>query len=162
MFCLMTHRHSWNYFDFNQSYLAKGKIAPVVLLLHEAKQKNMILHGRISTGSDWWFSKICGSGRDRIQFDRIRTGIGLKNFPVRSSLPVRQNRKFAPILIITETKNAYFFVCKRTGFVHHELRDFVKMTLTRVTIFLKVTRVKSGVKRNFWLVIIFKLFYFSE
>jgi len=27
----------WNYFAFNQSYLAKGKIAPVVLLFHEAK-----------------------------------------------------------------------------------------------------------------------------
>jgi len=37
LFCLMTQRHSWNYFAFNQSYLAKGKIAAVVLLLHEAK-----------------------------------------------------------------------------------------------------------------------------
>jgi len=45
----------------------------------------------------------------------------------------RQNRKFPPIWIITEAKNAYFFVCKRTGFVHQELRDFVKMTLTRVS-----------------------------
>jgi len=35
-------------------------------------------------------------------------------------------------LIITEAKNAHFFVCKRSGFVHQELRDFVKMTLTRV------------------------------
>jgi len=43
-----------------------------------------------------------------------------------------QNRKFPPILIITEAKNAYFFVYKRTGFVHQELRDFVKMTLSRV------------------------------
>jgi len=45
----------------------------------------------------------------------------------------RQNRKFPPILIIAEAKNAHFFVCKRTGFVHQELRDFVKMTLTRVS-----------------------------
>jgi len=46
-----------------------------------------------------------------------------------------QNRKLiieAIILIITEAKNAYFFVCKRTGFVHQELRDFVKMTLNWV------------------------------
>ena len=28
-----------------------------------------------------------GSGLDRIQFHRIRTGLGLKNFTVRSSLP---------------------------------------------------------------------------
>jgi len=60
-----------------------------------------------------------------------------------------------PILIITEAKNAHFFVCKRTGFVHQGLRDFVKMTLTRVesfcekrdssrvTIFLVVTQVES-------------------
>jgi len=44
----------------------------------------------------------------------------------------KQNRKFAPILIIIEAKNAHFFVCKRTGFVHQELKDIVKMTLTRV------------------------------
>jgi len=47
--------------------------------------------------------------------------------------PYRQSRKFPPILIITEAKNAYFFVCKPTGFVHQELRDFVKRTLTRVS-----------------------------
>jgi len=71
----------------------------------------------------------------------------------------RQNRKFPPILIITEAKNAHFFLCKPIGFVHQELRDFVKMTLTRVssrvqsfcekrdsigvTIFLNVTRLES-------------------
>jgi len=32
------------------------------------------------------FQKFCGSGLDRIQFYRIRTGPGLKNFTVRSSL----------------------------------------------------------------------------
>jgi len=46
----------------------------------------MILHWQIRTESDWWFSKICGSGLDRIQFYRIRTGLGLKNFTVYSSL----------------------------------------------------------------------------
>ena len=45
----------------------------------------------------------------------------------------RQNRKFALILIITEAKNAHFFKCKRTGFVHPRLRDFVKITLTQVS-----------------------------
>jgi len=43
-----------------------------------------------------------------------------------------QSRKFAPILIIILTKNAHFFVCRQTRFVHHRLRNFVKMTLTRV------------------------------
>ena len=45
----------------------------------------------------------------------------------------RQIRNFAPILIITEAKNANFFMCKRTEFVHEELRDFVKMTLARLS-----------------------------
>jgi len=36
----------------NQSYLVEGKIASGVLLPHEAKQKFMILHGQIRTGSD--------------------------------------------------------------------------------------------------------------
>jgi len=35
----------------------------------------------------------------------------------------RQNRKFAPILVITEAKNAFFFKCTRSGFVYQELRD---------------------------------------
>jgi len=33
----MRQKHGWNYFAFNQSSLAKGKIAPVVLLPHAAK-----------------------------------------------------------------------------------------------------------------------------
>ena len=47
-------------------------------------------------------------------------------------LDTRQ-RKFEPILIITEAKNAHFFVYKQTGFVHQRLRYFVKMTLTGVS-----------------------------
>jgi len=39
-----------NYFAFNQLYLAKGKIAPIVLLPHETKQKNMMLHWQFRTG----------------------------------------------------------------------------------------------------------------
>jgi len=35
----MRQNHCWNYFAFNQSYLAKGKIAPAVPLPHEAKEK---------------------------------------------------------------------------------------------------------------------------
>jgi len=45
---MMKQEHCWNYFAFNQSYLAEGKIAPVVLLLYEAKQKYLVLHGQIS------------------------------------------------------------------------------------------------------------------
>jgi len=44
-----------------------------------------------------------------------------------------QNRKFAPILIITAPKNGHFFVCKQTGFVDQRLWGFAKMTLTRVS-----------------------------
>jgi len=44
-----------------------------------------------------------------------------------------QNRKFAPILIITGPKSDHFFVCKQTGFVDQRLWDFAKMTLTRVS-----------------------------
>jgi len=52
LFYLMRQKHCWNYFAFNQSYLANGKMAPVVLLPHEAKYKYMILHWRIRTASD--------------------------------------------------------------------------------------------------------------
>ena len=86
LFCLIMQKHCWNYFAFNQSYLAKSKIAPVVVLPHEAKYKYMILHSRIRTGSDWWFSKILRirTGSDSILSDQA--GLGLKNFTVRSSL----------------------------------------------------------------------------
>jgi len=38
------------------------------------------------------FQNFCGSGLDRIQFYRIRTGLGLKNFTVRSSLENKRVR----------------------------------------------------------------------
>jgi len=38
---------------------------------------------------DWWFSQVCGSGLDRIQFHQIRAGLGRKNFTVCSSLTSR-------------------------------------------------------------------------
>ena len=58
-----------------------------VYFASRGKIKYMVLHGQIRTGSDWWFSKtLCGSGLHRNQLLRIRIGLGLKNFPVRSSL----------------------------------------------------------------------------
>jgi len=40
------------------------------------------------SGLDWTdeFQKFCGAGLDRIQFLRIKIGLGLKNFTVYSSL----------------------------------------------------------------------------
>jgi len=35
----MRQKLCWSYFAFNQSYLAKGKITPAVLLPHEVKEK---------------------------------------------------------------------------------------------------------------------------
>ena len=75
-----------DYFVFNQSYLAESKMAPIVLLPQEAKQKCMILHWRARLDRTDNFQKLCGSGLDWIQYHRIRTGVGLKNFTVRSSL----------------------------------------------------------------------------
>jgi len=56
-------------------------------------------------------------------------------WPLRYSITrlESQNRKFAPIFIITGPKNDHFFVCKQTGFVNEKLWDFAKMTLTRVS-----------------------------
>jgi len=34
----MRQKHCWNYFDFYQSCLSKGKIAPVVFLYDETKK----------------------------------------------------------------------------------------------------------------------------
>jgi len=81
LLCLMRQKLCWNYFAFNQSYLTKGKIALVVICFMK----------QIRTGSDWWVSKMCGSGLGRIQFYRIRSGLGLKNFTVRSSLDFTQS-----------------------------------------------------------------------
>jgi len=46
----MIQQHCWNNFAFNQSYVAEGKIALVIVLPHEAKYIHMILHWRIRTG----------------------------------------------------------------------------------------------------------------
>jgi len=49
------------YFAFNQSYLAKGKIAPVILLPHKAKQKYMIYIDGSGLDRSDDFQKFCGS-----------------------------------------------------------------------------------------------------
>jgi len=69
-----------------------------------------------------------------------------------------QNRKLAPILIITGPKNDHFFVCEQTGFVDQKLWDIAKMTLTRVSSYWlwlesshsvkKVTRVRVTKNRD--------------
>ena len=67
----MRQKHCWNHFAFNQSYLAEGKIAPVILLPHQAKQKHMILHWRITTGSYWCFQNLrIGTWSDSISSDQ--------------------------------------------------------------------------------------------
>jgi len=48
----------------------------------------MILHWRIRTGSDWWFSKNLRIRTGSDSISSVRTGLGLKNFTVRSSLTV--------------------------------------------------------------------------
>ena len=49
----------------------------------------MVLHWRTELDRTDDFKKFCRSGLDWIQFYRIRTGLGLKNFTVRSSLLAR-------------------------------------------------------------------------
>jgi len=78
--------HRWHYFPFKQLYLAKGKIAQAVLLPHEAKYNTQFYIGRSGLDRTHDFQKFGGSGLDWIQFCRSRTGLGLKNFTIRSSL----------------------------------------------------------------------------
>jgi len=58
----------------------------LVLLSPEAKEKFIILHWRTGLDRTDDFQKFCESGLDRIHFYRISTGLGLKNFTVRSLL----------------------------------------------------------------------------
>jgi len=57
LFCLMRQKHYWNYFAFNQSYLAKAKIAPVVLLPH-------VISLVVWADQDWIGFNFIGSGLD--------------------------------------------------------------------------------------------------
>jgi len=65
--------------------LAEGKIAPAVLLRHEAKEKKNdftmadqdwigLMIFKNFANQDWIGFNFIGSGLDRIQFYRIRTG----------------------------------------------------------------------------------------
>jgi len=58
-------------------------------ILPEAKESLELFCLQPNTIDD--FQKFCRSGLDRIQFYRIRTGLGLKNFTVRSSLALTEN-----------------------------------------------------------------------
>jgi len=82
----MSQEHRWHYFALNQLYLSKGKITPIVLLPHEAKYNTRFYMGGSGLDRTHDFQKFCGSGRDRIQFCRIMTGLVLRNFTVRSSM----------------------------------------------------------------------------
>ena len=66
-------------------YLVEGKIAPEVILPHEAKYMFSYIGGSGLDRTDD-FQKFCGTGLDRIQFFRIRIGLGQKILSVRSSL----------------------------------------------------------------------------
>jgi len=57
---------------------------------HEANKNSLFYMGRSGLERTDHFQKFCGSGLDWIQFYRIRTGLGLKNSTVRSSLPITQ------------------------------------------------------------------------
>jgi len=85
----MRQKHCWgNYFAFKQSYLAKGKIAPVAywfcLMRHNKNTRLYMGASGLDRTDD--FERFCGSGLDRIQFYRISTGLGLKKFTVCSCL----------------------------------------------------------------------------
>ena len=58
------------------------------------------------------FQKVCRSGLDRIQFYRIRTGLGLKNFTVRLSLLVTSH---SSMLIIVRCSPTQFYIWQKTG-----------------------------------------------
>ena len=96
LFCLMRQKHSWNYFaslgkstvgtilpSTNRIWLKAKQLQEFFCLIRQ--NKNFCTGG---SGLDrtYDFQKFCGSGLDRIQFYRIRTGLGQKNFTVRSSL----------------------------------------------------------------------------
>jgi len=71
VFCLQPIKTGKRQNSSSSSFASWGKI------------KYMILHWQIKTD---YFQKFCRSGLDRIHFYRIRTGLRLKNFTVRSSL----------------------------------------------------------------------------
>jgi len=64
----------------------------VSILPHEAKQNAWFYTGESGLDRTDDFQKFCGSGLDRIQLLRIRIGLGLNNFTVRSSLMASWHR----------------------------------------------------------------------
>ena len=86
----------------------------------------------------WWCvnrSIVCPSDPQLKENLRSTSVQVMNTWPLGYSMTRResQNRKFAPILIITGPKNDHFFVCKQTGFVNQRLWDSPKMILTRVS-----------------------------
>jgi len=73
-FCLQSIIFGWRQNSSSNSFASSGKTKTHDFTLAD--------HDRIVL----MIFKICGSGLDRIQFHRIRTGLGLKNFTVCSSL----------------------------------------------------------------------------
>ena len=71
--CASYKKLCWDYFAFNQSYLLKGKIAPVVLLPHDAKK----IHDFTLADQDWIGLMIFKTFADQdwIEFNFIRSGL---------------------------------------------------------------------------------------
>jgi len=71
LFCLMRQKHCWNYFAFNQSYLVKGKIAPVTF----ASRGKIKIHGFTLADQDWIGLVIFKNFADQdwIRFNFIRS-----------------------------------------------------------------------------------------
>ena len=67
------------------------------------------------------FQKMCGSGLDRIQFLQIRTALGLKNFPVRSSLSHSRNSPWARFIVLLVP----VFIFHGTGFLFFVVPVFI-------------------------------------
>jgi len=61
------------------------------------------------------FEKFCGSGLDRIQLYRIRTGLGLKNFTVRSSLLANRSGTGSRVAELTLAWFCVFLLQSRSG-----------------------------------------------
>ena len=87
-----SQQRSFETVSFNQSYLAEGKIAPGVILPQKANLNTTFYIGGSGLDRTDDFQKFGGLGLDRIQFYRTRTGLRLKNFTVRSSLPCATKR----------------------------------------------------------------------
>jgi len=75
LFCLQPIRFGWKQNSFSGAFASWSKI-----------KIHYFTWGGSGLDRTDHFQKFCGSGLDRIQFYRIRTGLGLKNFTVRSSL----------------------------------------------------------------------------